>query len=184
MSRVAAVLDGPAVLAARPRDLLERLKALPGRCVYLATSDADGIACSGFFVHLEHDEGEERDEIRLVLDLDAAARPDLDSVLAQPIHITGTNLAEAVYAAWSTTISRAAAAAPGRIPWPVTGPGTQHRAAAENQAEHLAAMLAATLFLLEPEASVTEDAELPGAEPDSDVVRLALVARAGQNEGL
>lgn len=181
---VAADLDGAAVLAARPRDLLEQLKALPGRCVYLATSDADGVACSGFFVHLEHDENERRDEIRVVLDLDADALPGLDSLLAQPIHITGANLAEAVDATWSTTISRAAAAAPDQVAWPVTGPGTEHRAATARQATHLAPLLAAALFLLEPDAAVTEDADLPGAEPDSDGVRLALVTRAGQSQGL
>lgn len=84
---LSALLATP-VVGALPCDLLHRL---PEWCVYVETPGVvlEGDPLHGFYAHLEVDQGDGREELRLVLDLER------DGLIPYPLHLGG-DLAEAI----------------------------------------------------------------------------------------
>lgn len=164
------------LIAMAPADLLERLKPLPGHCVYLATTDADGVPASGMFVHLEYDEVEQRHELRLLMDVDPAAEPSIDTMIPQPVHLTGRNLVQALEATFTTGAARLASLTDGAFPWPESGEGTATREVARKQARSIAHLIDAVLRLMDPATHAVDATELEGAESlDTSRLRIILV---------
>jgi hypothetical protein len=80
----------------------EVLVRLPEWCCYVPFPEVRSVLsdipdCHGFFVHLEHDAGDGRRELRFLLDVDPLR------LIAQPIHLVGT-MEESVNAALDETI--------------------------------------------------------------------------------
>jgi len=166
---------------------VDALKRMPEWCCYLAIPA--GEEQHGFFAHMEWDPREQRAELRLLLDLDP--RGHFDTLLAQPIHLTGRTLRDALSATWSTSLTRAHHLTPTLPPPPPIGRGTQFDTMVDQQLAHLGPLVASVAFLGEADAQFTDAAHLieePGAiyrprsgGPD-DEVSLWLVNRLGQGD--
>lgn len=128
-----------------PRDLPQRW---PVQGLYVTSESPAGA--NGVWIHLEYDEEENRTELRVLLD--SATHPDSDSLIAQPLHLTGTTLHAALAATWSTSIMR----------WssdevPVTGRGTEFDEQIRKLTRSFGIYVAIADFLASP-AAVVEDA--------------------------
>jgi len=139
---------------------LDALKQLPVHCLYLATTDADGVPASGLFAWLEYDQREDRTEVRLQLDLPGTrtvwdTQPD-------PVHVVRGNLRDAVSATVTTAASRMTATL--GQPMPLVGKGTPADELLDRKADHTGHLLAALAFLANPAAEVI-DARTATAEP-------------------
>lgn len=135
---------------------VQEMQRLPVRCVYLATSDADGQPPSGLLAWLEYDLGEKRTEVRMQIDLPAGT--DLWATLSDPVHAVRGSLRDAVSATQTTAIVRAISMT--HVAMPPVGRGTDLDALIDQKTRSQSHLLAAVAYLSAPKARVVDATRL------------------------
>ncbi|MDG4795096.1 hypothetical protein [Micromonospora sp. WMMD1082] len=137
------------------------IQALPMRCLYMATSDADGQPASGYYTWLEDDAAEDRTEVRMQVDHRTGG--DLWETLTDPVHAVRGTLRDAVSATQTTALMRASDIF--GVPMPPVGRGTDIDPLIDRKAHHQAHLLAAVAYLSTPQAQIIDAATVLN-EPD------------------